>query len=152
MGFVAGRFSAKVAVETQNDPIISKGICSLRCRSCCQERNPNKASLSEAKTARAIADVMQEEMIMKRIAIWGLIGVAVTPLAFLVFAYASGLTFRPEGIDVGEALRLINDSTWRVSTFLEDILPVWMPAGGILGVVGSLAIKRKPKLENANTA
>lgn len=80
---------------------------------------------------------------MKRIAKWGFIGAVVMPVAFIVFAYAYGLTFRPEDMTIGEAFLMITEGTWHINTFLRDILPIWMPIGGIVGVVGSLTVKKK---------
>jgi hypothetical protein len=73
---------------------------------------------------------------MKGIVLCGLIGVMAIPVAFIVFAYAFGLTFPPDGMSVQEAFQLINATTWCPSVIFRDILPIWMPLGGILGILG----------------
>ena len=65
------------------------------------------------------------------------------PVAFIIFGYAYGLTFRPEGMTIGEAFQMITQGTWHINAFLKDILAIWMPIGGIVGVIGSLTVKKK---------
>ncbi|MFQ3168727.1 MAG: fumarate reductase subunit D [Limisphaerales bacterium] len=84
-------------------------------------------------------------MILKNIAKWGLVGALTMPVAFVLFNYAYGLAVRPDEMSTAELFSMINDTIWRWDTFLESILPIWMPIGGILGVVGSLFTHRKKK-------
>ncbi len=88
---------------------------------------------------------------MRRIAKFGLTGAVMMPVAFLVFGYAYGLTFRPEDMTIGETFQMINEGTWHISTFSQDILPIWMPIGGIVGVIASL-IARKKRVDKAGIA
>jgi hypothetical protein len=84
-------------------------------------------------------------MIMKNIAKWGLIGALAMPVAFALFGYAYGLATRPEEMSTAELFSMINEATWRWDTFLESIIPIWMPIGCILGFVGALFTHRKKK-------
>ena len=86
---------------------------------------------------------------MKKSMLYGLIGAMAMPVAFIVFSYAFGLTFRPDGMSVQEAFRSINDGTWDAGIILRDILPIWMPLGGILGVLGYVLFRKRKQSDRA---
>jgi len=86
---------------------------------------------------------------MKGSILCGLIGAMAMPVVFIVLSYAFGLTFRPDGTSVQEAFRSINDGTWRPGIILGDILPIWMPVGGILGVLGYVLFGKRQRSDNA---
>ncbi|MBC8243069.1 MAG: hypothetical protein H8E20_01630 [Verrucomicrobia bacterium] len=76
---------------------------------------------------------------------WGLVGALAMPVAFVLYHYAYGLAVQPDEMSTAELFSMINDTIWRWDTFLESIVPTWMPIGGMLGVVGSLVTHGKKK-------
>jgi len=89
---------------------------------------------------------------MKIIVICGLIGAMTMPLVFIMLSYAFGLTIRPDGMSLQEAFRSINEGTWRPGIILGEILPVWMPLGGILGVLGYAWFRNRQRSDSAKNA
>jgi hypothetical protein len=74
----------------------------------------------------------------KSAAFWLVGGMISLPVLVIVFSYAFGVAFRPTDINLGQAFMLINESIFSASTHSDSFignLPIWLAAGGILGLV-----------------
>jgi hypothetical protein len=71
-------------------------------------------------------------------AIWFVCGMITLPVLAVVLSYVFGVVFRPADITLSQAFVMISESVFTLSTDSDSFmtnLPIWLSAGGILGVV-----------------
>jgi TPR repeat protein len=75
---------------------------------------------------------------MKKIALYTVIGMITFPVLILILGYTVGLFFRPEEMSLSETFKMINQSTFSLNinsrTFIGNLY-IWIPVGGIIGMI-----------------